>query len=43
MGFLNHDGADIEFIGPDKAPIRISTVEECIQTADTIRAMGVPN
>ena len=37
---MNHDWADFEFIGPDKAPIRISTVEECIHVADTIRATG---
>ena len=41
-GFLNHQQADFEFIGPDRAPILINTVQACLQAADNIRATGLP-
>ena len=42
-GFMNHSSADCTFIGPDRPPVHIDTVDKCIQIADIIRQTGVPN
>ena len=42
-GFINHSSADFTFIGPDRRPVHIDTVEKCIEIADVIRQTGVPN
>ena len=42
-GFINHKTANFTFIGPDRAPVDITTIEQCIKVANTIRSTGVPN
>ena len=42
-GFLNHQGADFEFIGPDRAPVSINSVQKCLEVANIIRDTGFPN
>ena len=42
-GFLNHQGADFEFIGPDRAPVLINSVQTCLEVANIIRDTGFPN
>ena len=42
-GFLNNSSADFTFIGPDRTPVHIDTVDKCIQIADIIRQTGLPN
>ena len=33
-GFLNHQGVDFEFIGPDRAPVLINSVQTCLEVAN---------
>ena len=33
----------MSFIGPDRAPLLISTVQTCLEVANIIRAKGLPN
>ena len=42
-GFINHVISEFEFVGPDRAPVEITTVEQCIEIASIIRSTGVPN
>ena len=42
-GFINHVISEFQFIGPDRAPVEITTVEQCIEIANIIRSTGVPN
>ena len=42
-GFLNHQRADFEFIGPDRAPVLINSVQTCLELANIIRGTGLPN
>ena len=42
-GFINHKTSNFRFIGPDRAPIDITTIEQCIRVAKTISSTGVPN
>ena len=42
-GFLNHQHKDFEFIGPDRNPVKIVTIDQCIEIADMIRSTEVPN
>ena len=42
-GFLNHQSADFEFIGPDRAPVLINSVQTCLEVANIIRDSGFPN
>ena len=41
-GFSNHIASDFEFIGPDREPVEITTVEQCISIAEVIISTGVP-
>ena len=43
MGFLSHEDTSFEFIGPDRLPVCIDSVEKCIEIANIIRTTGVPN
>ena len=43
VGFLSHEDTVFEFIGPDRPPVRIDSVEKCIEIANIIRATGLPN
>ena len=42
-GFLNHAPAKFQFIGPDRAPVNINSINKCLHVADVIRGTGVPN
>ena len=42
-GFISHIASDFEFIGPDRNPVSITTVEQCIRIAEVISSTGVPN
>ena len=41
-GFLNHE-KKIKFIGPDRQPVKIETIDQCITLAQILRATGKPN
>ena len=43
VGFLSHEDTVFEFIGPDRPPVHINSVEKCIEIANIIRATGLPN
>ena len=43
IGYLNQAPTDFSFIGPDRDPIEIDSVDKLLQTADTILSTGVPN
>ena len=43
IGYLNQAPTDFTFIGPDRDPIEINSVDKLLQTADTILSTGVPN
>ena len=42
-GFLNHQPAKFSFIGSDRAPFTVDTIQKCLDIGDTIRQTGVPN
>ena len=42
-GFLNHETKKFKFIGPDRQPVKIQTIDQCINLAQIIRATGKPN
>ena len=42
-GFLNYQHKDFEFIGPDRKPVSIDTIDQCIEIANTISSTKVPN
>ena len=42
-GLINHVISEFQFVGPDRAPVEITTVEQCIKIASIIRSTGVPN
>ena len=42
-GFLFQESGDFVFIGPDKKPINITTVNQCITIADLVRETNKPN
>ena len=43
MGFLNHCPAKFCFIGPDRAPVTVNSIEKCLKIANIIRKTRVPN
>ena len=43
VGYLNQAPTDFTFIGPDRAPVEISSVDKLLQIADVILSTGVPN
>ena len=42
-GFLNHHPAEFSFIGPDRPPTLVDTIQKCLDIGNTIRQTGVPN
>ena len=43
VGFLSHEDTVFEFIGPDRLPVCIDSVDKCLEIANVIRATGLPN
>ena len=43
VGYLNQAPTDFSFIGPDRAPIQITSVDKLLEVADVILSTGVPN
>ena len=43
MGFLNHVPAKFSFIGPDRAPVEVTSVDQCLKITDTNCSTGLPN
>ena len=43
FGFLNHERPSFHFIGPDREPVHIRTIEKHLHIAEIIRQTGVPN
>ena len=43
FGFLNHEHPTFHFIGPDREPLHIKTIEEHLHIAEIIRQTGFPN
>ena len=42
-GFLNHYPAEFSFIGPDRSPTVVDTIQKYLDIGNTIRQTGVPN
>ena len=42
-GFLNHGPANFSFIGPDREPVRVESVEQQVNIAHIIKSTGKPN
>ena len=43
IGYLAQEGTEFEFIGPDRQPVVISSIEQLTAIADIIRSTHVPN
>ena len=43
IGFLNHQPAKFLFIGPDRAPVLVDSIQKCLDIANIIRQTKVPN
>ena len=43
VDFLNHTAGEFSFIGPDRAPVDITSVEQCFHIAEVIDSTGCPN
>ena len=43
VGFLNHSIEDFQFIGPDRSPVNIKDIDQCLNIAAVIASTGVPN
>ena len=43
IGFLNHHSKEFIYIGPDRAPQNIESIDAYLKIADIIRDTGVPN
>ena len=43
VGFLSHENKTFGFIGPDRPPVCIDSVDRCIEIANIIRDTDVPN
>ena len=42
-GFLNHNETAFEFIGPDREPVKLHSIDKYLQVAEIIRNTGCPN
>ena len=42
-GFLNHSEAALEFIGPDREPVQLDSIDKCLQIANIFRDIGCHN
>ena len=43
VGFLSHSVAKFSFTGPDRLPVDITSVEQCLHIAEAIASTGRPN
>ena len=43
LGFLIHSVEDFQFIGPDRSPVNITNIDQCLNIAATIASTGLPN
>ena len=43
VGYLNQAVTDFSFIGPDREPVEITSIDKLLQVADTILSTGIPN
>ena len=43
VGYLSQASTEFEFIGPDKEPVLIDSVDKLIKIANSIRSSGLPN
>ena len=43
MGFLNHSVREFSFIGPDRLPVDVTDIDQCVNIANIIASMGLPN
>ena len=43
IGFLNLEATDFSFVGPDREPTKIDSIDKLLNIADTIINTGVPN
>ena len=43
VGFLSHEDTVFKFIGPDRSPVSIDSVDKCIEIANVIKSTGLPN
>ena len=43
VGYLAQESTDLEFIGPDRQPVAITTLRQLLEIADIIRNTGFPN
>ena len=41
--YLAQEGTEFEFIGPDRQPVAITSIEQLLAIADIIRSTHVPN
>ena len=42
-GFLNHSKTQFTFIGPDREPVRISDIDQCVAIAKLVQETSKPN
>ena len=43
VGFLNHSVENFQFVGPDRSPVNITNIDQCLNVATVIASTGVPN
>ena len=43
VGFLNHGPAKFTFVGPDRAPVEVNSLTQCLEIAGVIHNTGLPN
>ena len=43
VGFLNHSVDEFQFIGPDRSPVNITEIDQCLNIASTCSSTGLPN
>ena len=43
VGFLNHTVDEFQFTGPDRLPVHITNIDQCLNIASTIASTGLPN
>ena len=43
VGYLTLESTDFEFIGPDRLPVNINSIDSCLRVADVILSTNKPN
>ena len=43
VGYLAMENTDFRFVGPDRPPVTIDSIDKCLQVANIIRNTGLPN